>query len=71
MQYEHSSDNYKDVVEPVRRIYGAYGAGPIEVGAVDGMVHIALGEQGAYLDRRQAGLVVRAITDALDRGGER
>jgi hypothetical protein len=63
-----SSDRYRNVVEPVRRIYGQSGAGPIEVGTAEGMVHVGLGDAGAYLDRRQAQLLVRAIGDALELG---
>jgi hypothetical protein len=69
MQYEDCSGGYKEVVEPVRSIWGQSGAGPIEIGGADGMVHVALGDQGAYLDRRQAQLLVRAITEALEMAG--
>ena len=66
MSTDDSRDGYDDVVVPVRRIYGASGAGPIEVSAADGMVHVRLGEQGAYLDRRAAEYLVRAIGEALE-----
>jgi hypothetical protein len=47
-------------------VWGQHRAGPIEVAAVDGHVHVTLGEQGVYLDRRGADDLIHAIFEAME-----
>ena len=50
--------------EPIT-IYGLSQAGPIEISAVDGNVHVALGDQGVYLDRPGADHLIRALVASM------
>jgi hypothetical protein len=61
MQYTQPNDH-----EPIE-IRGLHGAGPLEITATDGgLIHIALGDAGMFLDARGADDLVHAVLEALD-----
>jgi hypothetical protein len=47
-------------------VFGLHRAGPIEVSAVDGSVHLAIGEQGIDLDRRGTDDLIHALAESLE-----
>jgi hypothetical protein len=56
---------HSPALNPIR-VHGPNEPGLIEVSAVDGQVHIAIGETGAYLDRAAADDLMHAVAEAME-----